>query len=84
MKVCRYNLQRALKFLWGHGNTAWFAQLTAVLVVVAWRRRLTGLEAGRLRDEQQQLNATITDLQVRGFILYNILYTIIIYLIYSH
>lgn len=27
-------------------------------------RRLTGLEAGRLRDEQQQLTATIKDLQV--------------------
>jgi hypothetical protein len=28
-------------------------------------RRLTGLEAGRLRDEQQQLQATIKDLKVR-------------------
>lgn len=27
-------------------------------------RRLTGLEAGKLRDEQQQLTATISDLQV--------------------
>jgi hypothetical protein len=28
------------------------------------RRRLTGLEAGKLRDEATQLRATITDLQV--------------------
>lgn len=29
-------------------------------------RRLTGLEAGKLREEQQQLTATIADLRVRG------------------
>lgn len=38
--------------------------LLVCVYVLSSCRRLTGLEAGRLRDEQQQLTATIKDLQV--------------------